>query len=343
MAAVGAPVGVSAGLRPFNPFRDLPGVTALLSAVFGPELSLESASSARLVRWMQRYPRIGWIWLGFDAWFDGTMGGFVWLDGGQVVGNANIAPAGISGTRWILSNVAVNERLRGRGIGRHLVEACVEHAWASGGDRIMLQVWERNEAAIHLYRSLGFEPVGSVSRLRIGPEDWSSSGAAEAERAGLRWRPLRSGDSRFLTEIAATMLPSPARMVRPSAMTPFRRGLLDRASGLLSLPASPQGAARRVLLRERSVLGGLAVVPVREALARVSVICMPNPPAEVVTAFVAELRAQAAARRAGLILDLPSSLERLRSAMMEHGWKYQDSLLQMALDRPAHTQWGRSH
>ncbi len=342
MAAVGAPVGVTTGLRPFNPFRDLAGVTALLSTVFGPELSLESASSARLVRWMQRYPRIGWVWLGFDAWFDGTMGGFVWLEGDRVVGNANIAPAGVSGLRWILSNVAVDERLRGRGIGRRLVEACVEHVWASGGDFIMLQVWERNEAALHLYRSLGFEPVGSVCRLKVG-RGWSRRPSTQGARSGYSWRSLRHGDARYLSDIAATMLPGPARMVRPSPTTPFRAGLLERAAGLLSLSAPSHVASRRVLVRERAVAAGLAIVPVDEALARATVICSAGLPVEVATAVVAELSDFAASRGVGLIVDLPASLELLRTMLLSEGWELQDSLLQMTADRDSARRWDRPH
>ena len=55
-----------------------------------------------------------------------------------------------------LEDVFVEPQARGRGIGRALTEACVECARARGCRRIQLDANERNEAALALYRSLGF-------------------------------------------------------------------------------------------------------------------------------------------------------------------------------------------
>lgn len=52
---------------------------------------------------------------------------------------------------------------QGRGIGRRLMEAALSHQRLAAGARAYLQVWERNERAIGLYRSLGFEVVGSTT------------------------------------------------------------------------------------------------------------------------------------------------------------------------------------
>ena len=63
---------------------------------------------------------------------------------------------------WI-EDVFVEPRARRGGIGRALAEACIERARARGCLRIQLDVNERNEGALVLYRSLGFES-GSPSR-----------------------------------------------------------------------------------------------------------------------------------------------------------------------------------
>jgi len=333
MAALEAPVAVTAGLRPFNPFRDLAGVTALLATVFGPELSLESRSTARLVRWMRRYPSIGWIWLGFDAWFDGTVSGFVWVEDGRLVGNANIAPVGYSG-RWILSNVAVSEDRRGRGIGRSLVEACLSRARVSGAERVLLQVWEKNQAAVHLYRSLGFEEVGRVTRISITP----GRGARPEQRISsgdLRWADVRPGDFRILAELAGAMVSSTARAVRPSPLVPFRSSWSEPFGRFLPRPSGHMVTQRRVLLRGRAPVAALAAVPVSDDLARVTILSPPGPAAEVAERVLAELERLAGCYGVSLLADVPASLDRLQAGMVERGWGRQDSLLQMTCDRSA--------
>lgn len=74
--------------------------------------------------------------------------------------------AGYDGHRGWLYAVAVDPRLRQRGIGRALVEhACVKLA-ARGCGKVNLQVRDDNEAAAAFYESLGFarEPRISFGR-----------------------------------------------------------------------------------------------------------------------------------------------------------------------------------
>jgi ribosomal protein S18 acetylase RimI-like enzyme len=59
-----------------------------------------------------------------------------------------------------LEDLFVREDARGSGLGRALVEATVARAHERGCRRIELDVWERNEAALALYRSLGFRDEG---------------------------------------------------------------------------------------------------------------------------------------------------------------------------------------
>ena len=74
--------------------------------------------------------------------------------------------AGYDGHRGWLYSVAVNPRLRHRGIGRALVEhACAELA-VRGCGKVNLQVRDGNEAAAAFYEELGFvrEPRISFGR-----------------------------------------------------------------------------------------------------------------------------------------------------------------------------------
>ena len=63
---------------------------------------------------------------------------------------------------WV-EDVFVEEAARGQGLGRRLIEGCVERARKRGCRRIQLDANESNEGALALYRSIGFES-GSPAR-----------------------------------------------------------------------------------------------------------------------------------------------------------------------------------
>ena len=59
-----------------------------------------------------------------------------------------------------LANVAVVPRLRGRGLGTHLLARVFDVARERGITRLFLEVRASNERALELYRRFGFEEVG---------------------------------------------------------------------------------------------------------------------------------------------------------------------------------------
>ena len=59
-----------------------------------------------------------------------------------------------------ITNIAVREPFRGRGIGRKITQALLQYASNLGASYLTLEVRERNEKAQALYRSLGFIKVG---------------------------------------------------------------------------------------------------------------------------------------------------------------------------------------
>ncbi len=59
-----------------------------------------------------------------------------------------------------LANVAVTPRLRGKGLGRRLMSRVMEVARERGVEKLYLEVRVSNDAALELYRSLGFAEVG---------------------------------------------------------------------------------------------------------------------------------------------------------------------------------------
>ena len=95
---------------------------------------------------------------------------FVALDGTTVVGWCDIVPKDAE----FLSHVGrlgmgVLRDYRGRGIGTALIRRALMHAKASGLEKVELEVFASNEAAISLYERSGFEREGLLRRAgKIG-------------------------------------------------------------------------------------------------------------------------------------------------------------------------------
>lgn len=82
---------------------------------------------------------------------------FVAMEGGRVVGWADIFPAWAHGVAHCGSlGMGVLPSHSKQGIGMPLLQACITKAWRKGITRIKLEARSDNERAIHLYESLGF-------------------------------------------------------------------------------------------------------------------------------------------------------------------------------------------
>lgn len=80
-----------------------------------------------------------------------------------VAGNATptgFVIARVAADEGEIVNLVVAERDRGKGIGRSLVAAALEHAAGRGAVTMYLEVAEDNAAARALYEAAGFAPVG---------------------------------------------------------------------------------------------------------------------------------------------------------------------------------------
>jgi RimJ/RimL family protein N-acetyltransferase len=83
---------------------------------------------------------------------------------GELVGTAAVAwPSRLPSSRHKVNlwGVFVSPRFRGRGIARALVERAIDHARCDGAKRVNLTVFVPNAVAVRLYKSLGFEHVGT--------------------------------------------------------------------------------------------------------------------------------------------------------------------------------------
>jgi ribosomal protein S18 acetylase RimI-like enzyme len=63
----------------------------------------------------------------------------------------------------------VDATAQGRGLGRLLLNAALEHPRLAGASRVFLSVWEQNARAVRLYESVGFRRFGTTT-FAIGSE-----------------------------------------------------------------------------------------------------------------------------------------------------------------------------
>ncbi|RIK44165.1 MAG: hypothetical protein DCC55_03445 [Chloroflexi bacterium] len=155
------------GIRPFDIGRDLRPVAELIADAFAHELDARGSAALREMRIMSHIGGVLRFLNRSTGEFDDLFGGFVWVEGGQVVGNVTVQKADREGNRWQIANVAVAPPFRGRGISRRLMGRAIEHIREHDGRWAVLQVYERNTIARHLYERMDFEVVGGSVDLRL--------------------------------------------------------------------------------------------------------------------------------------------------------------------------------
>lgn len=98
---------------------------------------------------------------------DGVDGGFmlVALCNGQVVGTIAFFAMDGNDYDYELAKFTVDKRLRGKGIGRMLIEAALDKAAAQGKRRVYIITNKLCYSAIHLYEQYGFKKINGVSAV----------------------------------------------------------------------------------------------------------------------------------------------------------------------------------
>lgn len=90
------------------------------------------------------------------------------LEGETVVGWCDIVPGKAANGFGHIGRLGMGVRRewRRRGIGRQLLEACLRQASQAGLEKVELEVYTDNQAAIRLYKELGFLEEGLRRRAR---------------------------------------------------------------------------------------------------------------------------------------------------------------------------------
>ena len=208
------------GLRPINSLHDLVGVTTLIERSFADDMDAMGRSNMREMRWMGTL--FGWM-----DWFappgQGMLPGYVWVEDDRIVGNVTVRKLSTFGRGWMIGNVAVAPEWRRRGIARQMMEASIELVRHNQGNWIALQVRTDNDAARHLYQTLGFADTGELVSLEC--RALSAGRAAPAATTASRIRPARSADMDQLYMLAQSIVPDSVRWAEPVYRSLFDVGL----------------------------------------------------------------------------------------------------------------------
>lgn len=203
------------GLRPVNIRRDLSQIAALMEQCFGDTLDLNSRGAVREMEALSRSGPLLWL---LGAMAPQWQLGFVWVEGGKVIGNVSAQMSEFDRFTWLIANVAVHPDYRRRGIGTALTEAALQLAVEHRARRAMLQVHQHNTSALNIYRSLNFHtatirttwervsvleppaiPMPGIELRPARPQEWEADFdyVKRLRPAGFNWlRPLRKADWR---------------------------------------------------------------------------------------------------------------------------------------------------
>ena len=77
----------------------------------------------------------------------------------------------LAGDEANVTNIAVVQNLRKKGVGTGIVKALLREAEESGAERVYLEVRVGNEPARHLYEKCGFREVGIRKDFYRGPKE----------------------------------------------------------------------------------------------------------------------------------------------------------------------------
>lgn len=84
---------------------------------------------------------------------------------GQTVGAVAIKGLGDSGFEFC--KLVVTEASRGHGVGRALIETCLDFSAASGGPALYLQSFKALDIALGLYRRMGFQDAAPPAGMTV--------------------------------------------------------------------------------------------------------------------------------------------------------------------------------
>jgi ribosomal protein S18 acetylase RimI-like enzyme len=212
------------------------------------------------------------------------LSGFVWEDGGRIVGNVSLIPFYQHGRRiQLIANVAVHPDYRRRGIARQLTRRALQAAHERSSQEIWLHVRDDNLGAIALYEELGWQQKVRRTSWRVQadqPVEPPAQGMQVLNRPASDWGRLSEWFERAYPQAIRWYHRTYWEAFRPGLWRSFQRFLGDlslrewsayhdgRLEGALiaelhpgrgvhlwaAIPPGGDGALQALLLQARSVV-----------------------------------------------------------------------------------------
>jgi ribosomal protein S18 acetylase RimI-like enzyme len=210
------------GMRRFDLRRDLPHLADLIQAAFKAELESTGSNIVQELRQLARAGPALWLLGAGQSMLFRPWDGYVWIENGQVVGNATLSCTSRQRGVWAVHNVAVHPCYQGRGIARQLMQALLTLAGEANAQLMILEVQKQNLSAQRLYRRLGFEVYDTITELSqpAGHRDRSTP-----RTPPLHWRKRSTEDWRGLYDLACAATLPGVQEVTPLRSRNLRLGV----------------------------------------------------------------------------------------------------------------------
>ncbi|MBN1122962.1 MAG: GNAT family N-acetyltransferase [Anaerolineae bacterium] len=163
--------GHNEGLQATQLSRDLGQIAELIELCFSAQMDAGGRSAVREMKMLSSLGPLLWPLTLFNGTAFGLGLGYVWREGGRVIGNVSLYRGGRHpwlGPGFLIANVAVLPEYRRRGIARAMMIETLRLAQQKQGRWVSLQVEADNAGAIALYRELGFEQLETISQWTTG-------------------------------------------------------------------------------------------------------------------------------------------------------------------------------
>lgn len=247
------------GPRPVNIRTDLAGIADLIEVAFAATMDEAGRAAVRDLRTINSYGPLMLLVTGLNHVLGDVQSGFVWTEGGRIVGNVSVGLSDVPrslGTGYVIANVATHPDYRRRGIAKQLMEKSLDMIRRKGGKFAILQADVSNESARALYRDLGFREERIFGRWYRSAHHRVPARLADMPfitlRTGLEWR-----QEYALARLVRPIETGGLGWQRPTHPDLFRPSLM-RALGLFVTGRSE----KRWIVRtpdEREIVGSLRV------------------------------------------------------------------------------------
>jgi ribosomal protein S18 acetylase RimI-like enzyme len=217
------------GIRPFDIGRDLRPVADLIAEAFASELDPRGTAALREMRAMSYMGGLLKVLNRTTGDFRDVLQGYVWVEDNRVIGNVTVQRADRYGNRWQIANVAVAPGHRGRGIAKKLMLTALDHIEQAGAQWAVLQVYEANAPARHIYEAMNFENLGGTAELRLERVPPRPEGAASPLWPDIpNFYTFSAGHWPELYELANRQLSTQSQWWRPLRRSDFQVTIEDQ-------------------------------------------------------------------------------------------------------------------